>query len=58
VLLALTRAGRAVQREIGRRHARGVARAMTAELSRDELRQLRAICLKLASDAETRKDAQ
>ena len=32
VRLALTEAGRAVQRQIGRQHARGVARAMTAGL--------------------------
>ena len=49
VLLALTDAGRALQRRIGRQHARGVARAMTAELTPGELRQLEAICLKLAS---------
>ena len=48
VRLALTEAGRAVQREIGRKHARDVARAMTAGLSPDELGQLEAICLKLA----------
>jgi DNA-binding MarR family transcriptional regulator len=48
VLLALTDAGRALQRRIGRQHARGVARAMTAELTPGELRQLEAICLKLA----------
>ncbi len=58
VLLALTCAGQARQREIGRKHARGVAAAMTADLSRDELRQLRAICLKLASGraAATRQE--
>ena len=48
VLLALTGAGRALQRQIGRRHARGVARAMTQELTPAELRQLEALCLKLA----------
>jgi FMN reductase len=35
-------------REIGRRHARTVARAMTARLDRGELAQLEAICRKLA----------
>ncbi|HME67207.1 MAG TPA: MarR family transcriptional regulator, partial [Streptosporangiaceae bacterium] len=40
VRLALTEAGRAVQRQIGRQHARGVARAMTAGLDPGELRQL------------------
>ena len=49
VRLSLTDAGRVVQKQIGRRHARSVARAMTAVLTADELRQLEAICLKLAS---------
>ncbi len=48
VRLSLTAAGRDRQREIGRRHARSVARAVTAELSPDELRQLGTICEKLA----------
>ena len=52
VLLSLTEAGRAVQRQIGRQHARGVARAMTAGLDPAELRQLEAICLKLARQNE------
>ena len=47
VRLSLTGAGRARQRQIGRRHARGVASAMTARLNPDELRQLEAMCLKL-----------
>ena len=53
VRLSLTDAGRAQQREIGRRHARGVARAMTASLDPAELRQLEAICLKLAGTSDT-----
>ena len=48
VLLSLSAAGRAVQRRIGRRHARGVARAMTAGLDPAEIRQLETICRKLA----------
>jgi DNA-binding MarR family transcriptional regulator len=48
VRLSLTDAGRTVQHEIGRRHARGVARAMTAGLTRGELAQLETICQKLA----------
>ena len=48
VLLSLSAAGRAVQRRIGRRHARGVARALTAALSPGDLRQLEEICRKLA----------
>jgi DNA-binding MarR family transcriptional regulator len=49
VRLSLTDAGRAVQRKIGRRHARSVARAMTAGLTPVELAQLETICRKLAS---------
>jgi DNA-binding MarR family transcriptional regulator len=48
VRLSLTAAGRAVQRKVGRAHARTVARAMTAGLTRDELGQLAAISRKLA----------
>jgi DNA-binding MarR family transcriptional regulator len=53
VLLSLTEEGQALQRQIGRRHARDVASAMTGELSPEELRQLEAICLKLAGTANT-----
>jgi DNA-binding MarR family transcriptional regulator len=49
VLLSLTESGRDMQREVGRRHARSVARALTAELSHDELGQLETICRKLVS---------
>jgi len=49
VRLSLTDAGRAVQRRIGRQHARGVARAMTAGLTAAELAQLETICRKLAA---------
>ena len=52
VRVSLTGDGRAVQRAIGRRHARGVARAMTAELSAAELAQLETICRKLAGERE------
>jgi DNA-binding MarR family transcriptional regulator len=52
VLLSLTEAGRAAQRQIGRQHARDVAQAMTAGLDPAELRQLEAICLKLAHQNE------
>jgi DNA-binding MarR family transcriptional regulator len=48
IRLALTDAGRDIQRRIGRGHARSVAHAMTAELRPDELRQLATICWKLA----------
>ena len=49
VRLSLTAAGRAVQRQAGRGHARTVARAMTAGLTHDELGQLEALCRKLAA---------
>ena len=48
VHLSLTDAGRALQRQVGRRHARGVARAMTAGLTPAELAQLETACRKLA----------
>jgi DNA-binding MarR family transcriptional regulator len=47
VRLSLPEAGRDQQRQIGRRHARSVARALTAELRPDELRQLATIGWKL-----------
>jgi DNA-binding MarR family transcriptional regulator len=53
VLLSLTEVGRDRQRQVGRRHARSVARAVTAELDPAELRQLEAICLKLAREPAT-----
>jgi DNA-binding MarR family transcriptional regulator len=49
VRLSLTEAGRALQRQVGRQHARGVARAMTAGLNPGELKQLETICRKLAA---------
>ena len=48
VRLSLTAAGRAVQQQVGRSHARTVARAMTAGLTHEELGQLEALCRKLA----------
>jgi DNA-binding MarR family transcriptional regulator len=48
VRLSLTEQGRALQRRVGRRHARSVAQAMRSELTPDELDQLTAICSKLA----------
>jgi DNA-binding MarR family transcriptional regulator len=47
VLVRLTDAGRTVQKQVGRRHARQVAEAMTV-LDADELRQLRTLATKLA----------
>jgi DNA-binding MarR family transcriptional regulator len=58
VLLSLSDAGRAVQRRIGRQHARGVARAMTAGLNPGELAQLETLCLKLtAANRGEKEDA-
>jgi DNA-binding MarR family transcriptional regulator len=51
VRLSLTGPGRVLQRQVGRKHARTVAQAMTGRLSADELRRLETICLKLASPA-------
>jgi len=50
VRVSLTEPGRDLQRQIGMQHARSVARAMTAALSREEIRELEAICVKLARD--------
>ena len=47
VRLSLTDAGRDRQHQVGRRHAASVTRALTAELSPDELRQLATIGWKL-----------
>lgn len=55
LLLSLTETGRELQQQIGRRHARGVARAMRAALTPGELAQLEAICRKLAEPAITRE---
>jgi DNA-binding MarR family transcriptional regulator len=49
VRLELTEDGRALQRRVGRRHARSVARAMRSELTPAELDQLTAICAKLTA---------
>jgi DNA-binding MarR family transcriptional regulator len=49
VSVSLTEVGRVRQREIGRRHARSVAAAVTARLDRGELAELTAICRKLAA---------
>lgn len=51
VRLSLTEQGAALQRAVGRRHARGVAHAMTAQLTPAELRQLADICLKLTKES-------
>lgn len=48
VRLSLTEAGRAMQRQVGQRHARSVARALNAALDPGELRELETVCQKLA----------
>jgi len=50
VRLALTAAGRELQRQVGRRHARSVAAAVRARLSPEEYRQLEALCRQLAGE--------
>ncbi|WP_240687071.1 MarR family winged helix-turn-helix transcriptional regulator [Amycolatopsis suaedae] len=49
VLLRLTEAGARTQREIGRQHARGVARAVAGRLTPEEIAQLESIGRKLAA---------
>ena len=49
VRLSLTEDGLALQRRIGRRHARSVAHTMRTALTPAELDQLTAICAKLAA---------
>jgi DNA-binding MarR family transcriptional regulator len=58
VRLSLTKDGRDLQRRIGRRHARDVAHAVGGALTFDEVRQLEAICRKLAGvkEAHNRQD--
>jgi DNA-binding MarR family transcriptional regulator len=56
--LALTAAGRDLQHGIGRRHARDVAGAMTANLTSAELAQLETLCRKLAAAPMTARDTQ
>ncbi len=56
VRLALTEEGLAVQRRIGRRHGRSVAQAMLTALSPAELRQLEALCTKLAKEESSSFD--
>lgn len=57
VRLSLTGRGRAEQRRIGGRHAVSIARAMTAHLSEDEMRQLEMLCGKLAANRNPSSDA-
>ncbi len=52
VRLSLTDAGRARQRDVGLRHGVSVARTLGSGMSVEELRQLEALCQKLARHAE------
>jgi DNA-binding MarR family transcriptional regulator len=58
VRLALTGEGLAVQRRIGRRHGRSVARAMLAGLTPAELRQLEELCVKLGQEPQVVRDKE
>jgi DNA-binding MarR family transcriptional regulator len=58
VRLSLTDAGRDTQRRIGLRHARSVARAVSAELTAEELRDLATVCWKLARPPVGRRQPQ
>jgi DNA-binding MarR family transcriptional regulator len=53
IRLALTEEGLAVQRRIGRRHGRAVARAMLSGLTPAELRQLEELCGKLVLNKDS-----
>ncbi len=47
VLLSLTKDGRTLQKQIGRRHARRVAESMSSSLTDEELSTLKGLCSKL-----------
>ena len=52
IRLSLTEAGAAQQKSTGRRHALNVSRAMNDTFQPDELRELMALCRKLAENRE------
>jgi DNA-binding MarR family transcriptional regulator len=56
VRVSLTDAGLALQRQVGRRHARSVARALTTALDTDDLRRLETIGRALARQPEAGND--
>lgn len=56
VRISLTDAGAEVQRTIGRRHARHVAKAMTERLDSAALNQLESLCRRLATRLTEPKD--
>lgn len=51
VLISLTAAGLQLQKQVGREHAKGVTETMRSSLSDDELRELTALCEKLAASS-------
>jgi DNA-binding MarR family transcriptional regulator len=53
VRVSLTETGLALQRQVGRRHARSVARALTAALDRGDLQRLETLGRRLASQPAT-----
>ena len=57
-LLSLSAEGLAAQRQVGRRHARGVTRALTRELTVGELAELRHLCQKLVGESSLRKESR
>lgn len=50
VRISLTEEGSRVQREIGRAHAKSIARDVGGALSEDEMRELRRLCTKLVGE--------
>jgi DNA-binding MarR family transcriptional regulator len=56
VRVSLTEAGRDLQRQVGRRHARSVARVLTTALDRSDLRRLESISWTLAGQPATFTD--
>ncbi len=56
-LVGLTEQGRAVQREVGRRHARSVAEQVGSALSPAELHELKRLCTKVATPAVSAQSA-
>ena len=58
ILLSLTGEGLAIQRRVGRRHARSVASAMTTTLTHGQLGELLEICRALAKRAASQHDEQ
>lgn len=49
VRISITDAGAALQQEVGRAHAKSVAREVGTSLSPDEMKRLQALCEKLAA---------